>query len=191
MFPSPLRHLRPRLGLLLAFLFFAGSASLYRPLQDLEAKSTHRAKQREVFTGKVVSVADGDTLTVLVNKQQRKVRFYGVDSPEKKQPFGTKAKRFTSDAAFGKQVTVTVMSKDRYGRVVGVIHLPDGRNLNHELVRNGYAWWYKHYAPNDKELEALERRAREEKLHLWSQPDAMAPWDFRRNRTLNKQVSAR
>lgn len=141
------------------------------------AASPHRK-----FTGRVVAVTDGDTLRVMEGGESRKIRLYGVDSPEKKQDYGMKAKQFTSSLAYGKNVTVTVMANDRYGRIVGIVTLPDGRNLNQELVRNGYAWWYTHYAPHDRELAALETQARDEKRQLWSRPDAIPPWVFRRKR---------
>jgi endonuclease YncB( thermonuclease family) len=74
------------------------------------------------------------------------------------------------------------MANDRYGRIVGMVKLPDGRILNQELVRNGYAWWYAHYAPHDQELKTLEMQARGEKRQLWSKPNAIPPWVFRRKR---------
>jgi endonuclease YncB( thermonuclease family) len=145
---------------------------------EMSARSA--VKQRHVFTGEVVGVSDGDTITVLVNREARKVRLYGIDTPERKQAFGMKAKQFTSSLAFGKNVTVTVMNKDRYGRYVAIVRLDDGRILNRELVRHGYAWWYSSYAPKDKELQALEHEARLHKRELWSDPKPIAPWEFRR-----------
>ena len=100
----------------------------------------------ETIEGKVVSVADGDTLTVLKGKEQVKVRLHGVDAPEKAQDFGTASRTFTSEACFGKEVTVEVKDTDRYGRKVGIVTLPDGRVLNHELVKAGLAHWYAAYA---------------------------------------------
>jgi endonuclease YncB( thermonuclease family) len=162
------------------FLIFLGGASSYAPGPTLLDAKT-RATQRRTVSGEVISVSDGDTIKVLVNRRTFKIRLYGVDTPEKKQAYGMKAKRFTSSLAFGKNVTVTIVSKDRYGRYVGIVTLPDGRSLNRELVRNGFAWWYSHYAPHDRDLQALESAARREKRQLWSDPHAMAPWDFRRN----------
>ena len=137
------------------------------------------------FTGKVVAVADGDTVSVLRDGTTTvKIRLNGIDCPEKKQPFGTRAKQFTSDLAFGKTVTVIEKEKDRYGRTVGEVILPDGRSLNHELVRAGLAWWYRRYAPNDAELEALEAEARAGKRGLWVDTDTAAPpvqpWAWRK-----------
>jgi endonuclease YncB( thermonuclease family) len=72
-----------------------------------------------------------------------RIRRWGIDCPESKQPFGTRAKQFTGDLAFGQTVTVRVRDIDRYKRTVAEITLPDGRNLNQELVRAGLAWWYR------------------------------------------------
>ena len=90
----------------------------------------------------MVFITDGDTIQVLHDGKTEKVRLWGIDTPEKRQAFDTKAKQFTSEKAFGKVVTVEVKDTDRYGRTVGVITLPNGRILNRELVSNGLAWWY-------------------------------------------------
>src|ERR1700690_4213872 len=113
----------------------------------------------ESFSGKVVAISDGDTIRVMHNGAAELIRLWGIDCPEKRQPFGTRATQFTGDLAFGKDVKVLVRDVDRYGRTVGEVILPDGRSLNRELVRAGLAWWYRHYAPHDRELERLEGEA--------------------------------
>ena len=130
---------------------------------------------------KVVAVKDGDTIELLRNGQTIKVRLYGVDSPEKVQDYGQRARQFTSDLAFGKTVRLIAHNTDRYGRTVGTIILPDGRNLNEELVKNGYAWHYKAYS-KDKNLANLEADARRYKRGLWAAPNPTPPWDFRRDK---------
>ena len=112
------------------------------------------------FSGKVVRVADGDTITVLQKRTQVHVRLDGIDCPEKGQAYGSRAKAFTSDLVFGQVVTVWPRNKDRYGRTVAEIVLADGRDVNHELVRAGFAWWFRKYAPHDAELARLEAEAR-------------------------------
>src|SRR5215475_7442225 len=87
------------------------------------------------FTGKVVGISDGDTISVLREGKAVKVRLYGIDTPEKAQAFGTQARKFTSDLAFQRDVTVQIHATDRYGRLVGEVLLPDGRSLNQELGR--------------------------------------------------------
>ena len=133
--------------------------------------------------GKVVGVSDGDTIKVLsAEKREIKVRLDGVDAPEVGQPFGTAAKQFTSKAVFGQQVELVVKDTDRYGRTVAVV-LVGGRNLNQSLVKNGMAWWYRQYAPNDASLRQLEAEARAAKIGIWSESKtAVAPWDWRRGK---------
>ena len=132
------------------------------------------------FSGTVVSIADGDTLTVLHAGKQERVRLYGVDCPEKKQPFGTRARQLTGQLAFHQVVTVRVKDRDRYGRTVGEVVLPDGKVLNQELVRAGLAWWYRDYAAGDLRLALLEREARAAGRGVWSDPRAVPPWEYRK-----------
>ena len=132
------------------------------------------------FTGKVVGVTDGDTITVLHNGRGERVRLHGIDCPEKGQGFGTVAKQFTSALIFGKEVTVMVQDSDKYGRTIGEVKLLDGRVLNQELVKAGLAWWYRRYAPGDTALEGLEMEAREAKRGLWVDPNPIPPWEWRK-----------
>jgi endonuclease YncB( thermonuclease family) len=136
---------------------------------------------RETITGKVVGVSDGDTLTVLVEgRRQVKVRLHGVDAPEAHQAYGSRAKQFTSRLVFGKPVRVEVRDTDRYGRTIAEVFLPDWSSLNREVVRAGMAWWYRRYAPNDRQLAALEDEARRARRGLWADRDPISPWEFRR-----------
>lgn len=106
----------------------------------------------------------------------------GIEWPEKRQPFGTRARQFTGDMAFGKDVTVRVIDVDRYGRTVGEVILPDGLSVNRELVRAGLAWWYRQYARKDRDLERLEASARAARSGLWADADPVAPWEWRKTR---------
>lgn len=134
-----------------------------------------------VITGKVIGISDGDTIKILTeDKQELRIRLNGIDCPEKKQAFGTKARQFTSDMVFGKTVSVRYKSKDRYGRILGDVILNDSINLNYELVRAGYAWWYRQYAKKDTVLEQLENEARIAKRGLWADKNPVAPWEYRK-----------
>lgn len=133
------------------------------------------------FSGKVVKIADGDTITVLVDEEQIRVRLTGIDCPEKSQDFGQVARQFTADHCFSKTVTVIDHGKDRYGRTLGDVKLPDGKLLSYELVRVGLAWHYKRYS-SDTTLARLEIEARERKVGLWSDTHAIAPWEYRRQK---------
>lgn len=128
---------------------------------------------------KVIAIKDGDTIELLKDGKPLRVRLQGVDTPEKRQDFGTKAQQFTSDMVFGQLVSLVVHDIDRYGRTVGEIILPDGRNLGYELVKAGFAWHYTAYS-KDPELARLEAEARLEKRGLWADPAPVAPWEFRR-----------
>lgn len=134
------------------------------------------------FTGKVVGVSDGDTISVMHNGKAERIRLSGIDCPEKRQAYGNRAKQFTSQLVFGKEVTVQVAGRDRYGRPLGEVVLPDGRNLNQELVKAGLAWWYRQYAPGNTALERLEQEARTAKRGLWVDPNPVPPWEWRKMR---------
>lgn len=110
------------------------------------------AQSQQDYEGLVVAITDGDTIKVMHDGVAERVRLNGIDCPEKKQPFGTKASQFTGELAFQKVVTVQVKGKDRYGRTIADVLLPDGRILNHEVVKAGFAWWYRKYAPRDEVL---------------------------------------
>ena len=143
------------------------------------------------ITGKVVGIADGDTITVLQNKQQIKIRLAGIDTPEKSQDFGSRAKKFTSDQVFKKQVRVEKMGTDRYGRIIGMIFY-DGSCLNEDLVRAGYAWVYRKYCdyPICSKWMDYEKEARRKRIGLWVDSTPIPPWEYRHggNRT-SKLVS--
>lgn len=134
------------------------------------------------FSGRVVSVLDGDTLEVLHNQHPERIRLSGIDCPEKGQAFGKRAKQAVSDLAFGKEVTIQTYGHDKYKRTIGEVILPDGTNVNHELVKEGWCWWYRKYAPLDTELEGLEKSARETKKGLWVDPAPVPPWVYRKAR---------
>ncbi|RJP93930.1 MAG: nuclease [Desulfobacteraceae bacterium] len=132
------------------------------------------------ISGKVVGVADGDTITVLENQTQYKIRIFGVDCPEKSQDFGTQAKQFTSDLVFGKTVQVIPEEADRYGRTVGTV-MVDGKCLNEEIVKAGFAWVYHQYCkkPICDQWNRYEEAAKNAKIGLWSHPNPTPPWEFR------------
>lgn len=132
------------------------------------------------LTGRVVRVADGDTVSVLDERNtQHKVRLFGIDTPEQSQPYGKAAKNALLDMVGQQTVGVVVVTTDSYGRVVGTVYR-EGVNINNAMVASGYAWWYQHFAPYERRLAASEQRAREQRLGLWAQPDPVPPWEWRR-----------
>ena len=132
------------------------------------------------FTGPVVSVLDGDTIEVLHNLRPERIRLSGIDCPEKGQAFGQKAKQAASVLVFGKNVTLQTYGKDKYGRTLADVLLSDGTNVNDELVKDGWCWWYHKYAPGNAVLEELEKAAREERKGLWADSHPVPPWVYRK-----------
>jgi len=140
------------------------------------------------WSGKVLSVTDGDTVKVLRGVEQVKVRLYGIDAPEKKQEYGQQAKAFTNDLAAGKIVTVEKKAKDRYGRTVGVVTLPDGKALNLQILHAGYAWWYRDYAPKESAYRDAETVAKSEGRGLWADHNPIPPWNWRKSHKARKSL---
>ncbi|GAB2531612.1 thermonuclease family protein [Rufibacter soli] len=153
-------------------------------------KQEQLVEQQKEGHYRVIAIKDGDTIELLKDGKPLRVRLQGVDCPEKTQAFGERARQFTSDQAFGKFVQLKVSDIDRYGRTVGEIILPDGRNLNYELVKYGFAWHYTAYS-KDQELARLEQEARAHKWGLWADPSPQAPWDFRKQRKSNSASPAK
>jgi endonuclease YncB( thermonuclease family) len=116
------------------------------------------------FTGPVVSVLDGDTIEVLHNHHPERIRLSGIDCPEKGQAFGQRAKHAASELVYGKEVTLQTHGLDKYGRTLADVLLPDGTNVNQELVKQGWCWWFRKYAPGSTTLERLEVEAREVRI---------------------------
>jgi len=137
------------------------------------------SKRPQTFSGTVVKVHDGDTITVARGGVEEKVRLDGVDCPELSQHYGPRAREFTAGLCLDKPVTVKVFTKDRYERSVADVSLPDGRSLNQELVKNGLAWWYEQYAKGDKTLQQLQEEARGARRGLWAEKNPVAPWTYR------------
>ena len=132
------------------------------------------------FTALVVSVKDGDTIEVLSHGRAKRIRLHGIDCPEKRQAYGYRAKLATSVLTFGQAVTIHPREKDRYGRLVADVSLADETNVNQLLVKDGWCWWYRKYAPDDTVLETLETEARQTKRGLWVDPNPVPPWVYRK-----------
>jgi endonuclease YncB( thermonuclease family) len=142
------------------------------------------APAAEAWRARVVSVQDGDTITVLTaENRQVKVRLYGIDCPERRQAYGNRARQATAEAVHGKDVNVHVMDTDRYGRTVAIVAAPGREMLNSWLVKEGLAWVYEKYCkaadPCDR-LRELEREARAAKVGLWGDSEPVAPWVWRK-----------
>lgn len=129
---------------------------------------------------RVISVHDGDTLTVLIEQRQVRIRLTEIDAPELGQPFGTRSKQSLSELCFGKTAELDVRSRDRYGRTLAQVTCA-GTDANAAQVRRGYAWTYTRYASRDSPLHALQLEARTVQRGLWGDPTPIPPWHWRRN----------
>jgi endonuclease YncB( thermonuclease family) len=135
---------------------------------------------QHTFEGTVVGIKDGDTVVVLDSlNHQTILRLAEIDCPEKNQPFGNKAKQFTSDQIYRKKIKYVVTDIDRYGRSIAMIYYDNNKYLSAELIKSGLAWHYKRYSIS-KELANFENSARLQKVGLWYDKNPMEPWEWRR-----------
>ena len=132
-------------------------------------------------SGKVVGISDGDTFTMLNNdKQEIRVRLYGIDAPEKNQDFGKVSKKFLSDLIYNKQVTIMEMDRDRYNRIVSIAKI-DSIVVNEVMLEEGLAWHYDQYDNNPYWI-ALELAAQKQRRGLWRDEAPTPPWNFRKQK---------
>jgi len=145
-----------------------------------QKKEQLQIKKGEEYTVKVVGISDGDTFTGLTaDNQQIRCRIYGIDAPEKKQAFGNRSKQYLSDLIFGKTVCIKIQRKsDRYGRPIVWVHTLGSQDVGGEMLKSGMAWHYKEYS-DDAEYANLENQARNAKIGLWADKNAVAPWEWR------------
>ena len=133
------------------------------------------------LSGKVVRIADGDTLTLLdASNTQHKIRLHGIDTPERGQPYGNAAREALERLVAGKRIDVNIQDTDRYGRTVGTVYR-NGQNVNLIMVQDGWAWWYERYARNDRQLSRAQRDAKAARRGLWQDSNPVPPWEWRRN----------
>ncbi len=132
---------------------------------------------RADFTGRVVGVADGDTLTVLDGKRQVRVRLWGIDAPERGQPWSSRSREVLAARAMHRKATVATRGHDGYGRTLARV-VVDGVDLGEAQLADGLAWVYRRYA-SDASMIALEDGARAARRGLWSQRDPEPPWRYR------------
>jgi micrococcal nuclease len=139
------------------------------------------AASAETQTVRVIGVKDGDTIECrTISGPPQTIRLSGIDAPEKKQPFGERAKQYTSKTVMGKTVVIETYGRDRYGRIIADVRVRSG-TLNEELVRNGLAWWYQKYS-HDRRLRDAEFFARKQKVGLWTDTTPQPPWEYRRQK---------
>jgi endonuclease YncB( thermonuclease family) len=151
----------------------------------LFALGIHTVVNAALLEGKVVSVHDGDTITLLdATQRQHKIRLAGIDAPELSQAFGRVSRQHLADQVAGRTVVIEWSKRDKYQRLVGKVLL-NGRDINITLIEAGLAWHYKKYAteqsPEDRQRYArAEEQARASRLGLWQDSHAVPPWDYRK-----------
>lgn len=128
---------------------------------------------------KVVAINDGDTLEMIQNGKKIRVRLAYIDSPEKGQAFGNKSRQYLADLCFGKIVQLQHEGLDQYKRILGIVYLEDGTNINKEMIKAGMAWCYTQYA-KDSTYAQLQHDAQKKKIGLWVDKHAVAPWEYRK-----------
>jgi endonuclease YncB( thermonuclease family) len=147
----------------------------------------------EILEGYVSSVTDGDTISVRDDRDREyEVRLGAIDAPEGDQPFGDESRKSLSRLVQWRHVRVEYEGRDRYGRIVGKVWLHRGgcvgyipQDINLAQIAAGMAWWYRHYAPGQSEADRAayeheESKMRASRLGLWSAPEPIPPWDWRR-----------
>lgn len=172
-----------------ATCFIAGllllSAACSRSTKQSNQEAGRSTVGQQTLSGRVVRIADGDTITVLdASNTQHRIRLQGIDAPESKQDFGTQSKKSLSGMIFGKDVSVIYEKTDQYGRLVGKVFF-EGMDINLEQVRSGMAWHYKEYereqSIEDREFYArAEDEARRARRGLWRDANPVEPSEFRR-----------
>lgn len=186
------------LGLTLWQLYQQGEVdwhkALLSPLSDSDRSSGAQIATRQLesvaerrnappprfdLSGRVVRVADGDTLSLLdAGNNQHRLRLYGIDAPEREQEHGEQAARALAERVSGQRLDVIIVDTDNYGRQVATVYL-NGENLNQWLVAQGHAWWYRYHARHEHDLKAAEQSARSAALGLWRAESPEPPWDWR------------
>lgn len=142
--------------------------------------SVYSVAYADSITGRIVGIADGDTLTLLdETNTQHKIRLAAIDAPEKAQPFGNRSKQKLSGLCFKQPASVEVTDKDRYGRLVGIV-MCNAVNANEAMLTSGMAWVYRKYAEGFGDYYALEREAQAYQAGLWAEKNPVAPWEWRK-----------
>jgi endonuclease YncB( thermonuclease family) len=132
------------------------------------------------LSGQIVSVLGGDIIEVLHHSKAERIRLNGIDCPGKNLAYGERAKQVTSELVYGKEAMLNTYGLDTSGGTLADVLLPEGTNVNHTLVKEGWCWWYRKYAPGNRTLEGLERQAREAKKSMWAEPNPVPPREWRK-----------
>ncbi len=155
----------------------AGDPPVGAPPQVAEESADQAVTEEQGY--RITRLSDGDSFEVAAGDLPIRVRLFGIDCPEMDQPFGREARGILERLVDDRPIRLEPVDRDRYGRMVAVAFTEDGRNINHELVRQGAAWQYRQY-DDSEEVAQMERDARQAGRGLWAEPNPVPPWDWRR-----------
>jgi len=137
---------------------------------------------------RVVTVHEGDRLTIRYDGRSETIHLKNIDCPELKQPYGKQAKRVTTAFVGNREVVVRSLKRDRHGRTTAEVVLQDGRNIAHELLKEGLAW-SRPQASEDRSLGDMEQLARAAGKGLWSEPNPVPPWKWKATKRTGRRYS--
>ena len=150
------------------------------PVEDTQTSTISGKK----ISGKITKVSDGDTVILTDNNgKKRRIRLNGIDCPEIGQEYGAEARKYVEKIALGKYTSVEIVGKDQYKRILGILYV-DGINVNEALLKDGLAWVYKYN--KDPKYEQLAKQAQAIKLNIWSNPNAIDPYIWRKTEKRSK-----
>ena len=140
------------------------------------------------FAARVVTIHEGDLLTIHHDGRNETIRLKDIDCPELQQPYGKQAKHVTAAYVGNRDVVVRGLMRDKQGRVSADVLLPDGRNVGHELLKEGLAWWQRP-ASSNASLELIEDLARASRKGLWADSNPVPPWKWKAPKNTSRKYS--
>jgi endonuclease YncB( thermonuclease family) len=146
-----------------------------------EQKPDSTATKQEAFKAAVLRVYDGDTVLVRYNGLECLIRLWGIDAPESKQTDGKEATKYLLSLIKSRTVKIVPVESGKYGRLVAKIYVKN-KHVNLEMIKAGYAWWYKQYAPDAKDFEKAQEEAKAKKLGVWANDNPVNPSKWRYGR---------
>lgn len=137
---------------------------------------------------RVITVHEGDRLTIRYDGRSETIHLKDIDCPELKQPYGKQAKRVTAAYVGNREVVVRALKRDRRGRTTAEVVLQDGRNIAHELLKEGLAW-SRPGASEDRSIGDMEQLAKAAGKGLWSEPNPVPPWKWKDSKKTSRKYS--
>ena len=140
------------------------------------------------FQARVITVHEGDRLTIRHDGRTETIYLKDIDCPQLKQPYGKQARHATAAYVGNREVIIQTLHRDRHGRSTAEVFLPDGRNVGRELVKEGLAWSQRSTS-GDRTLADFEELARASRRGLWSDPHPVPPWKWKTIKKSSRKFS--